>query len=117
MVFLPDENISFDVIPFLKSIGYKVEHVKLLGKSGIRNGEVHQLAVSKKAWIITRDTDFLSRKKIKEHKTKGVIVLKISDSSTHFLISRLKDFFIKYAQQLKKTKLIVIEDKKFLFFN
>ena len=25
--------------------------------------------------------------------------------------------FIKYAQQLKKTKLIVIEDKKFLFFN
>ena len=48
MVFLLDENISFDVIPFLKKLNYKVGHVKLLGKSGIRNGEVHKLAASKK---------------------------------------------------------------------
>ena len=116
MVFLLDENISFDVIYFLKSYHFKVEHVKLLGKSGIRNGDVHKLSVRLKAWIVTRDTDFLNREKITEHKTKGVIVIRLTDSSTKILIDRLKEFLSTYQNEIKKSKLIVIDDKRFIFF-
>ena len=116
MVFLLDENISFDVITFLKTYHFKVEHVKLLGKSGTRNGEVHKLSVRLKAWIITRDSDFLNRNKIAEYKTKGVIVIRLTDSSTKVLINRLKGFIEKYQKEIKKSRLIVIDDKRFIFF-
>lgn len=117
MIFLLDENISFDTIGLIESLGHKVLHIKLLGKAGIRNGEVHKLAVKKKAWIITRDTDFLNRAKIKEYKTKGVIVVQLTNSKTTFLNMRIKDFFAKQTAQLKKRKLTVIEDKFFAFYN
>ncbi len=117
MIFLLDENTSFDVITFLKKFNFKVEHVKLLGKAGIKNGEVHKLAVAKKAWIITRDSDFLNRSKITDYKTKGVIVIRLTDSSTKNLIHRLKDFLSNYHETFRKSRLIVIDDERFIFYS
>ncbi len=39
--FLLDENMPFALVEFLKNKGYEAEHLKKLGKGGIRNGEVY----------------------------------------------------------------------------
>jgi len=38
--FLLDENIPYALIDLLKQRGFDVQHLKKMGKEGIRNGEV-----------------------------------------------------------------------------
>ena len=51
--FLLDENIPFALIEFLERKGYHVIHLKKIGKSGIKNGEVYEIAEENKMWIVT----------------------------------------------------------------
>lgn len=107
---LLDENISFEVIPFLEKYGYFVEHIKKIGKSGIRNGEVYKLAVSKEMWIFTRDTDFLNIIKFHNYDVKGIIVLKLLDTTTKNIIKHLKNIVENKAEYLNDKRLIQISD-------
>jgi predicted nuclease of predicted toxin-antitoxin system len=43
MRILLDENLPFALITFLEERGHAVFHIKKLGKSGIKNGEVSSL--------------------------------------------------------------------------
>jgi predicted nuclease of predicted toxin-antitoxin system len=108
--FLLDENISFEVIPVIKKLGYKVEHLKKLGKTGIRNGEVYQIATSHKLIIITRDTDFESIIKFNQHKIPGVIVIKLSDSTTKNIIRYLKKVFQLHREDFSTKHLFTVTD-------
>lgn len=58
--FLLDENLPFELISFLENRSYRVDHLKKMGKSGIRNGEIYKIAEQNKAWVVTRDADFES---------------------------------------------------------
>ena len=58
--FLLDENIPYALIDLLEKKNFTVEHLKKIGKQGIKNGEVYKIAENKKMWIITRDADFQS---------------------------------------------------------
>jgi predicted nuclease of predicted toxin-antitoxin system len=78
--FLLDENMPFALIEFLRNKGYKTEHLKKLGKSGIKNGEVYQVAEEKEAWILTRDSDFKNYHKFVTHSVEGIIVLTLNDT-------------------------------------
>ena len=73
--FLLDENMPFALVEFLINKGYFASHLKQLGKGGIRNGEVYQVAKEKEAWILTRDSDFKSYHKFVLHPIKGIIVM------------------------------------------
>jgi len=42
--FLLDENLPFALVSFLEKRGYQVDHLKKMGKSGIKNGEVYKIA-------------------------------------------------------------------------
>ncbi|MBM4167340.1 MAG: hypothetical protein FJ218_10550, partial [Ignavibacteria bacterium] len=58
--FLLDENLPFELIQLLEKENYLVEHIKKIGKTGLKNGAVYSYAEKNKMWIITRDTDFQS---------------------------------------------------------
>ena len=108
--FLLDENISFDIIFVIKKLGYKVEHLKKLGKAGIRNGEVYKISSSRKLIIITRDTDFESIVKFNQYKIPGVIILKLSDSTTKNIIRYIVKFFQVHSADLNTKHLFTITD-------
>lgn len=110
--FLLDENISFLIEDFLKRKGFVVYHIKKLGKTGIKNGEVYKLAEPDKCWIITRDTDFLSQDKLKKYKVGGVIVFRLKESVTKNLLQALKTILSdnkKYALTEKKIYIVMEE--------
>ena len=56
--FLLDENIPYALIDLLEKRGFTVEHLKRIGKQGIKNGEVYEIAEKEKMWIVTRDANF-----------------------------------------------------------
>ena len=107
--FLLDENIPYSLIDFLERREYKVYHIRKLGKSGIRNGEVYQLAVDLSAWIVTRDKDFRSHSKFLRYKVPGIIILESEEELTRVEVVREFDQFLKtHADKLNEKQLIVL---------
>lgn len=108
--FLLDENMPFALIEFLKNKGYETEHIKQLGKGGIRNGEVYQVALEKDAWILTRDSDFKSYHKFVTHPIKGIIVITLNDTRTQNILNCVQQFLETQSEKLSKKHLIIIEE-------
>jgi predicted nuclease of predicted toxin-antitoxin system len=110
--FLLDENMPFALVEFLINKGYFASHLKQLGKGGIRNGEVYQVAKEKEAWILTRDSDFKSYHKFVLHPIKGIIVMTLSDTRTQNILKYVQQFLETQSEKLSSKHLIIIEDSE-----
>lgn len=108
--FLLDENLPFELINFLEKRSYRVDHLKKMGKSGIKNGEVYKIAEQNKAWIITRDVDFESYYKFKIYNVGGIILFKLSITRTPHLLMTMRKFLDIHEDKLSAKHLIIIED-------
>ncbi|KHD06143.1 hypothetical protein PN36_00920 [Candidatus Thiomargarita nelsonii] len=108
--FILDENMPFALVEFLRNKGYEAEHLKKLGKGGIKNGEVYKVAEEKDAWILTRDSDFKSYHKFVTHPIKGIIVLTLSDTRTQNLLNVVGQFLETQNDKLSSKRLIFIEE-------
>ena len=109
---LLDENIPFDFIGFFENAGYNVEHLKKIGKTGIKNGEVYKYAENDKRWIVTRDADFQSYFKFMKYDIGGVILIKTSLTNKAHLIIVMTQFLNDHGEKLTSKKLITIEDDR-----
>ena len=114
--FLLDENIPFELITFLEKRNFVVNHVKKLGKTGIRNGEVYSLAESLDAWIVTRDNDFSNIFKFNTYHVKGVVVLRLTNSTTKNLLRIFKELFANHSDIFNQKKLIIIDDAEIIIY-
>jgi predicted nuclease of predicted toxin-antitoxin system len=111
--FLLDENIPYSLIAYLEKKGYTAYHVRKLGKVGIRNGEVYELAVSLSAWIVTRDKDFRNLVKFLTYDVPGIIVIESEIELTRKQIVQVFDRFLARFKDLHSEKrLILIEDEE-----
>lgn len=108
--FLLDENIPYALVEFLENRGYTASHLKKIGKSGIKNGEVYKIAEDNNMWIITRDADFQNYYKFMSYNVAGIIVIKLTNTRTHFLLKAIDNFLEEYSDKLSKKHLIIIED-------
>jgi predicted nuclease of predicted toxin-antitoxin system len=108
--FLLDENLPFELIRLLKKKNYFVEHIKKIGKSGLKNGAVYSYAASKKMWIVTRDSDFQSVEKFNAHNISGVILFRINDTSTISLLTSMQKILKRFKNKFHIKRLIVVFD-------
>lgn len=108
--FLLDENVPFSLIQYLENKGYEANHLKEMGKSGIKNGEVYKLAEERGAWIITRDADFQNIKRFDSFDLKGIILFKLPKTKTEFLLKAMDRFLDKFQENLVRKHLIIIEE-------
>lgn len=109
--FLMDENIPYVLIDFLTKKGFSVDHLKKIGKEGIKNGEVYKIAEESKSWIITRDADFQNYYKFISHDIGGIILIKLMTTKTSYLLTKIEAFFDKYEDKLSSKHLIIVEDE------
>jgi predicted nuclease of predicted toxin-antitoxin system len=110
---LLDENIPYALIEFLERRGHTVYHIRKLGKAGIRNGEVYQLAVELRAWIVTRDKDFKSYVKFASYDVPGVIVIETDEQLTRTqVVNTFRGFLDKFEEKLTEKRLICIEENE-----
>ena len=108
--FLLDENMPFDLIQLLTKKGHEVIHLKKIGKGGIRNGEVYQVAEAEGSWILTRDADFKNYQKFNTYQIKGIIVFVLNNTKTGNLIEVVNRFLEHHHDKLLSKHLIIIED-------
>ena len=112
---LLDENIPFDFIFLFEYFGYNVEHLKKIGKVGIKNGEVYKYAENDKRWIVTRDADFQSFFKFMKYNIGGVILIKTSLTHKAYLFKIMTKFLNDHGEKLTTKLLITIEDERITF--
>jgi len=112
ILFLLDENIPYDLIGLLEKRGFKVNHLKKIGKVGIKNGEVYELAEEMNAWIVTRDADFQNMGRYISHQIAGIILFKLSKTRTNVILSAMQDLLRKYGDKLSEKHLTIMEDKQ-----
>ncbi len=99
--FLLDENLPYALLDWLHQKGYTVEHLKKIGQTGIRNGDVYRLAETKGCWIVTRDADFQSRYNFVQYNVAGVILFKLSESKTSLIIRAMKRLLKDHHDKLE----------------
>ena len=110
--FLLDENIPFALIGFLEGKGYGVKHIKKIGKAGIRNGEVIQLAHAESAWLVTRDQGFQHHYRTPGYPIIGIIILNMEISITSFLLEVFDKFLRNHSELMESKRLIILEVEK-----
>jgi len=110
--FLLDENIPYAFIRFLEKKGFLVSHLKKIGKAGIKNGEVYQLAEKMNAWIVTRDADFQNMQRYISHQGAGIILFKLSRTRTNILLSKMQNLIERHKDKFLEKHLIIVEDKQ-----
>jgi len=117
LTFLLDENMPFALDEFLRNRGYNSYHLKKMGKGGIKNGEVYNVAEKKGAWILTRDSDFKSYHKFINHNVRGIIVFTLSDTRTGNILNVMKNLLDKHSEKFSSKHLIIIEDSKIKIYD
>jgi len=110
--FLLDENMPLALCEFLEDKGFHADHLKTQGKGGIKNGEVYKIAEKENLWIITRDSDFESYRKFITYNVAGIIVIKLSETKTPYLIKVMKRFLEIHQNKLLAKRMIIIEDSE-----
>lgn len=59
MKFLLDENVPISIKKIINQLGYEAITLKDENQLGFKNGKVAQLALDRRAIVITLDSDFL----------------------------------------------------------
>jgi predicted nuclease of predicted toxin-antitoxin system len=108
--FLLDENIPYALIDLLQERGFDVQHLKKMGKGGIKNGEVYKIAENEKSWIITRDADFQNLRKFHSYNVAGIILFKLTRSKTEHLLNAMIALLDKQKDKFAGKNLIIVED-------
>lgn len=110
MKFLLDENIPYALIGLLQERGFDVQHLKRMGKQGIKNGEVYEIAENEKSWIVTRDADFQNLRKFHSYNVAGIILFKLTRSKTDYLLNAMIALLGKHKDKFASKNLIIVED-------
>jgi predicted nuclease of predicted toxin-antitoxin system len=114
MNFVIDENLSVDLIPFLQKKGHQAYHIKIMGLTGIKNGEVYKTAQQKQAWLITKDQDFNIIEKFRTSRVKGIILINIDGQSTSDYKKAIDKVFNKLKNKFDEKLHVTITDDKII---
>ncbi|MFQ6079449.1 MAG: DUF5615 family PIN-like protein, partial [Thermodesulfobacteriota bacterium] len=94
----------FALIEFLENRGFEVEHLKKMGKAGIKNSEVYKIAEEMEAWIVTRDADFQNMKRFESYNIGGIILFKLSRTKTNIVQAAMDAFLKEFRSKLLQYK-------------
>ncbi len=108
--FMFDENIPYALIDLLERRGFSVQHLKKIGKEGIKNGEVYEIAERENMWIVTRDADFQNLRRFYSYNIAGIILFKLTRSKTEYLLNAMIKLLDKQRDKLAGKNLIIVED-------
>ena len=105
MNFLLDENVPYSIKKLLLSKGYAIDTVQELGKRGISNGDVAQIALKLAAVLITFDEDFIILNKDLAAKSR-VIFIKLHPRDPRIASMLIEKHLEECLNYLKSPRII-----------
>lgn len=110
MKLLTDENISSEVVGFLRELNYDVLSIPE-AKPGMVDSEVLHRAFFEERIVITCDKDFGELIYNQNLPTRGVILLRLKDETNRNKVKVLDLLFKKFKEGIKNKFIVVTESK------
>ncbi len=112
MRFLADMGVSRRVVNWLNEQGHEAAHLLERGLQSLTDEEVFGIAISEGRVVLTFDLDFGEIVAHQQGRNHGVILFRLNDTTTPFLIKRLRSVLADAADALNDGAIVVVEDSR-----
>jgi predicted nuclease of predicted toxin-antitoxin system len=100
------------VASWLNSQGHEATHLRDEGLQRLPNGEIFDKAIAESRVIVTFDLDFGEIVALSKGRKTGVILFRLRNTRTSFVIQRLSDVISECADSLARGAIVIIEETR-----
>jgi predicted nuclease of predicted toxin-antitoxin system len=108
--FLADMGVSHQVVEWLRTKGHEAVHLRDEGLQRLPNGEIFQKAGREQRIVLTFDLDFGEILAASGRQIVSVILFRLRNTRTGFVIQRLDDVLNQSSAELMQGTIVIVED-------
>jgi predicted nuclease of predicted toxin-antitoxin system len=113
MRFLADMGVSQQVVEWLRTNGHDAIHLRDERLQRLPDGEIFKKAASEQRLVLTFDLDFGEILAASAGQIVSVILFRLRNTRTDFVIRRLEDVLTNASAKLADGAIIVVEDGRY----
>ncbi len=110
MRFLADMGVSQQVVEWLRTNGHDLVHLREEELQRLPNGEIFQKAAREQRIVLTLDLDFGETLAASGDQIVSVILFRLRNTRTTFVIQRLEDVLTHSSADLTQGAIVIVED-------
>lgn len=110
--FLADMGVSWRVVEWLRAQGYDATHLRDEGLQRLEDADIFSKAHVESRVILTFDLDFGEIAALTEGRIANIVVFRLRNARTPFVIERLSSVLAESSEALTKGSIIAIEDSR-----
>ena len=110
MRFLADMGVAGRIVEWLRSEGHDAVHLRDEGLHRLPNGEIFRKAAEERRIVLTFDLDFGEILALSGDVSVSVVLFRLRNTSTPFVLVRLKAVHTDYGESLLKGPIVIVED-------
>ena len=112
MRFLADMCMDVRVATWLNAQGHETSHLRDVGLQRLPNGEIFEKAIAESRVIVTFALDFGEILALSKRRKTGVVLFRLRNTRTPFVIQRLADVISECADALKRGAIVIVEETR-----
>jgi predicted nuclease of predicted toxin-antitoxin system len=105
--------VDVRVATWLNSRGHDATHLRDEGLQRLRNGGVFEKAIAESRVIVTFDLDFGEIVAHSKGNKTGVILFRLRNTRTAFVIQRLSNVISECANALARGAVVIVEETRY----
>ena len=110
MRFLADMGVAGRIVDWLRSDGHDAVHLRDEGLHRLPDGEIFRKAALEQRIVLTFDLDFGEILALSGDVSVSVVLFRLRNTSTPFVLDRLKTVLADSGETLLKGAIVIVED-------
>jgi predicted nuclease of predicted toxin-antitoxin system len=110
--FIADMCIDVRVATWLNAQGHDAIHLRDQGLQRLANGEIFDKAIAESRVAVTFDLDFGEIVALSKGRKGGVILFRLRNTRTDFVIQRLSTVISECADALIRGAIVIVEETR-----
>ena len=112
MRFIADMCMDVRVASWLNSQGHDATHLRDEALQRLPNGGVFEKAIAESRVVVTFDLDFGEIVALSKGRKTGVILFRLRNTRTSFVIQRLSEVISECADALMRGAIVIVEEAR-----
>ena len=112
MKFLADMGIAIRIVEWLRAKRHDAVHLREEGLHRLSDAEIFKKAVFEKRIILTFDLDFVEIVALSEGRLVSVILFRLHNTRTPYVLKRLEQVLEESSNMLKKGSVVIVEETR-----
>jgi predicted nuclease of predicted toxin-antitoxin system len=112
MKFLADMGVALRIVQWLREQGHDAIHLREENLHRLPNGLIFEKAYKEKRILLTFDLDFGEIVALSGGKMMGVILFRLHNTRTQYVIGRLKKVIEDSKKSLEEGAVVVVEETR-----